>query len=136
MATLADQNNNPLNIRFNPTNNWQGQLTENKGFCVFKNKAYGFRAGYRILCTYIRNGIDTLESIIERWAPPSENNTEKYIQFVEHETIIPRDLQLTNNSIHDYWTIIIILQAMAKMECGVYYDEQLINLFINYPDKY
>lgn len=136
MANLAEQNNNPLNIRFNPANNWQGQITSYKGFCVFKNNAYGFRAAYRILCTYIKNGIDTIEDIITRWAPPNENNTEKYIQFVENETIIPRKLKLTNNTIHDYWTIIIILQAMAKMECGKDYDEQMINLFINYPDKY
>lgn len=136
MTTLAEMNKNPLNIRFNPSNKWVGQTGENRGFCVFKNEAYGFRAAYKILCNYIRNGIVTLEDIINRWSPPCENNTEKYIAFVEDETIIPRDLELSNNSIHDYWTIIIILRAMAKMECGKDYDEQLINLFINYPEKY
>lgn len=136
MTTIARHCNNPLNIRFNPANHWQGQICEHKGFCQFKSDAYGFRAAYKILCSYIKNGYDTLERIIERWAPPCENDTKKYIQFVEKETIIPRDLELRNETIHDYWTIIIILQAMAKMECGIDYDEQQINLFINYPERY
>lgn len=134
--TLGQRNNNPLNIRYNPSNKWRGAEGVEKGFVTFKNMAYGFRAAFIILTNYIKNGHNTLESIIRRWAPPSENNTEKYIQFVEHETIIPRDLELTDNSIHDYWTKIIIIQAMAIFESGVKEDEQQINLYINYPEKF
>ena len=39
-------------------------------------------------------------------------------------------------SIHDYWTIIMILQAMGIMESGEKVDENQINLYINYPEKY
>ena len=134
--TLAEINNNPLNIRYNPANNWQGQTGENKGFCTFKNEAYGIRAGYKILCNYIRNGHNTIERIIHRWAPPSENNTDKYIRFVCQETFISMTEPLGWESMHDYWTIIMILQAMAQIECGKKYDEQTINLYINYPEKY
>lgn len=134
--TLAEINNNPLNIRYNPQNQWRGQTGQDKGFCVFKNKAYGFRAGFIILGNYIKNGINTIEQIVSRWAPPSENNTENYIRFIEDECIIPRDLVLTDTSIHDYWTKIIILQAMAIMESGKKEDENQINLYINYPEKY
>lgn len=134
--TIASKCNNPLNIRYNVHNQWKGQTGQYKGFCVFSSNAYGIRAGFKILGTYIRNGINTIEEIISRWAPPSENNTENYIRFVCDETIIPRDLELTDLSIHDYWTKIIILQAMIKMECGIFYDEQMINLMVNYPDKY
>lgn len=134
--TLAEINNNPLNIRYNPQNKWQGQTGENKGFCVFKNKAYGFRAGYKILCNYIRNGHNTIERIVHRWAPPSENNTETYIRFVCGELIISMDEPLGWESIHDYWTIIMILQAMGIMESGEKVDENQINLYINYPERY
>lgn len=136
MGTLQEKTKNPLNIRFNPSNAWKGQLSEYKGFCVFVSESYGFRAAYRLLTNYIANGVNTIEAIVSRWAPPTENNTEDYIKFVCDETLIPRDLYLTDNSIHDYWTKIIILEAMAKMESGKSYDCQQINLFINYPEKY
>lgn len=128
--------NNPLNIRHNPCNNWKGMVGNEKGFVHFRSVAYGIRAAYVILTNYIKNGCNTIEDIISRWAPPCENNTENYIEFVENETLIPRDLTLTDCNIHDYWTKIIILQAMAKMETGQNFDEQTINLYINYPDKY
>lgn len=134
--TLAERNNNPLNIRYSPANKWQGQTGENQGFCTFRNEAYGIRAGYKILCNYIRNGHNTIERIVHRWAPPCENNTDRYIRFVCQETMISMTEPLGWETIHDYWTIIMILQAMAQMECGKKFDEQQINLFINYPDRF
>ena len=134
--SISRKCNNPLNIRFNSRNNWVGQVGDYKGFCVFRNEAYGFRAAYMLLCNYIRKGIRTIEDIIRRYAPPSENDTENYITFVSDDVMIPRDKKLTNQSIHDYWTIIMIIRAMAKMESGKWYDEQQINLFINYPQNY
>lgn len=134
--TVAEQTNNPLNIRYNVHNQWKGQLGQIKGFCHFKNRAYGFRAAFVLIGNYIRMGCNTIESIVSRWAPPSENDTKRYIDFVCEETLIPKDLELTDLSIHDYWTKIIIIQAMAVMESGCRVDEQQINLYINYPDKY
>lgn len=136
MSILSDQTNNPLNIRFNAGNKWKGQKGEHKGFCVFLHESYGIRAGYKLLTNYIANGYNTIRSIVSRWAPPSENNTEIYVSFVCSETFLEPDEVLTDCSIHDYWTKIIILQAMAKMESGRDYECQQINLYINYPDEY
>jgi len=136
MGKLQELTQNPLNIRFSASNNWKGQIGEYKGFCCFKNEAYGFRAAFKLINTYIKNQICTIEEIVKRWAPPSENDTEGYINFVCEETLIDRHIMLGRFTIHDYWTIIIILRAMAKMECGKWYDEQQINLFINYPQNY
>lgn len=134
--TISDKCSNPLNIRYNERNRWLGQVGEYRGFCVFQNVAYGFRAAFVLLSNYIKQDTRTIEDIIRRWAPPSENDTEKYISFVTEDVMIDRDKKLTNQSIHDYWTIIMIIRAMAKMECGRWYDEQQINLFINYPQNY
>lgn len=136
MKGIASKTNNPLNIRFSNRNNWLGQCGEYRGFCVFTSVSYGFRAAYKTLCSYIRQGVCTIEDIISRWAPSCENDTESYIKFVSDDCMINRDKQLTNCSIHDYWTIIMILRAMAKMECGEWFDEQSINLFICYPERY
>lgn len=134
--TISDKCFNPLNIRYSSRNRWLGQVGEYRGFCVFSNIAYGFRAAFVLLSNYIKQDTRTIEDIIKRWAPPSENDTEKYISFVAEDVMIDRNKKLTNQSIHDYWTIIMIIRAMAKMECGRWYDEQQINLFINYPQNY
>lgn len=134
--TLGGKNHNPLNIRYNSKNNWRGQVGENSGFCVFSHEAYGFRAAYKLITTYISQGHNTIAKIVSRWAPPSENNTEAYIKFVEYETIIDRNHILTDCNIHDYWTKLIIIRAMAKMESNCEIDEQQINLYINYPEKF
>lgn len=134
--SLGIRNNNPLNIRYNPRNNWVGQVGENKGFCVFSSMAYGFRASYKLITSYISKGYNTIEKIVTRWAPPTENDTEAYIRYISYETIIDRNHVLTDCNIHDYWTKLIILRAMARMESGLDIDEQTINLYINYPEKY
>lgn len=134
--SLQEQTKNPLNLRYSTKNKWLGQVGELKGFCVFQNEAYGFRAAFKNVCTYLRQGHDTIEKIVSRWAPPCENKTDEYINFVADDVMIDRGRTLHMQSIHGYWEIIMILRAMAKMECGKWYDEQQINLFINYPDKW
>ena len=75
------RNNNPLNIRRNPANQWQGlrPVQADKLFCQFKAMKWGLRAAIRLMENYIRRGAQTPRQIISRWAPPSENNTQGYI---------------------------------------------------------
>ena len=75
------RNNNPLNIRRNPANQWQGlrPVQADKLFCQFKAMKWGLRAAIRLMENYIRRGAQTPRQIISRWAPPSENNTSGYI---------------------------------------------------------
>ena len=83
---LNVRNNNPLNIRFNSANNWVGQVGEHRGFVVFDTVEHGFRAAKRIFQTYKKRGVVTLEQIIHEWAPPIENDTDAYVDFVSGET--------------------------------------------------
>lgn len=136
MAKLQEITCNPLNIRYVSVNKWKGQCGQCQGFARFRNEAYGFRAAYKLICNYIKAEYNTIEKIVSRWAPPCENNTSAYIAFVEDEIMIDRNQLLFNVSIQDYWIIIEILRAMAKMECGKWYDHQLINLYINYPERF
>lgn len=46
--------NNPFNIRYNPENNWKGQIEPKNGFCQFSDIRYGFRAAYIIIYNYSR----------------------------------------------------------------------------------
>ena len=81
------RNNNPLNIRFNAGNAWKGKVLpntdKNNTFEQFINLAYGYRAALSLLRTYIRKyGCNTVAKLITRWAPPTENNTNGYINHV------------------------------------------------------
>ena len=78
MASQADAsifNNNPGNIRTSPTN-WNGEVTEpGEEFERFSDMHMGVRASARILRTYgSKYGIDTINKIIDRYAPPVDNN--------------------------------------------------------------
>lgn len=90
--------------------------------------AYGFRAGFVILRTYIRKyRLDTIEKIINRWAPPSENDTGAYVRFVCAKTgKRPTDLVYFDES------LVSVVWAMAWMENGQpiekYYAEEGWNL--------
>ena len=79
------RNNNPLNIRYNKNNNWQGKVTTNTdgAFEQFLTMPYGYRAALYLLRKYIKDyNCNTVATIINKWAPPSENNTQSYINNV------------------------------------------------------
>ena len=74
------RNNNPGNIRLSKTR-WQGQkvLQADAEFVEFETPTAGLRALMKLLMTYhIKYGLDTVESIINRYAPPHENDSEAY----------------------------------------------------------
>ncbi|WP_211849430.1 structural protein [Proteus mirabilis] len=76
----GERNNNPGNIRHG--SKWQGLSAQqtDKDFCQFVSPEYGIRATYKLLQTYQKKyELNTVESIIDRYAPPNENNTAGYI---------------------------------------------------------
>lgn len=77
--------NNPFNIRFYSVNHWFGQTVPNKGFCQFVDFDLGLRAGFCLLKTYLHNGYDNVVSVVSRFAPPNENDTRKYISYVQSQ---------------------------------------------------
>ena len=111
------RNNNPLNIRSDGKTVWEGQTgVDDGGFIIFKSVEYGFRAGYRILQSYSRRGLNTVSKIITTWAPPTENPTDSYIGLVADAVGVGADepIDITSPSV-----FVPMLQAMTKMENGV-----------------
>jgi hypothetical protein len=109
------RNNNPLNIRHN-SDNFQGEIKgTDKSFKTFSCMPYGYRAAFVILHTYLVRGYNTIEKIVTRWAPPTENDTQHYIAVVERMTGIPRNRELT--TIHGE-EVILIVAMMSFMENG------------------
>lgn len=78
------RNNNPGNIRKSATV-WQGMSADqtDPDFIRFTSPVYGIRAMARVLKTYrTKYQLYSVEDIIDRWAPPVENNTKSYIWSV------------------------------------------------------
>ena len=111
------RNNNPLNIRIG--NTWLGERKNptDTAFEEFVSIEYGYRAAFCVLRRYIRRyRKNTITAIVSTWAPSTENNTQRYIDFVA------RKLQISPSDIIDYGDkdmMVRLVAAMQLMECGV-----------------
>ena len=120
------RNNNPLNIRHSK-DQWNGasETQTDKEFVQFKTMAYGYRAVWRTLHTYYKRLQDrkkhfTVENIVHRWAPPTENDTKQYIRTVlmlsgigGKENLFPPSNPL------GYDKLCKLITAMTVMENGI-----------------
>lgn len=113
------RNNNPLNIRIG--NTWLGERHPNEcddpEFEQFISLIYGLRAAFCILRRYIRHyHRNSVALILKSWAPSSENDTNRYIEFVAKKVGCNVDDEIR---FEDKTTMCALVQAMAQFECGV-----------------
>lgn len=107
--------NNVLNIRASKSFCWAGQTGATRGFCDFEGIEMCRRAGlYLLMRSYRRAGVVKLEEVIKRWAPPTENNTSNYVDFVCKRSGLQRGFVL--RFLSDFASV---LAAMEIMEIGV-----------------
>lgn len=112
-APRGFRNNNPLNIKYNPTNNWDGQVGTDGPFVVFDSAESGIRAAGKILDSYGRRGITNVERIIHTWAPAHDNNTPvHYVAFVTNKA------DLSPNTIPNTHQRARMVAAMIQYENG------------------
>lgn len=119
------RNNNPGNIKKNDVE-WEGlsAIQTDKTFFQFNDPIYGIRALTKILRTY-RNGynIKNIWGIINRYAPPSENDTESYKNFVKEKTGLNM-LEEIEFTVEGYLPVV---KAIILMENGEQpYDDEII----------
>lgn len=89
------RNNNPGNIEASNQNPWAGQSGSDGRFAKFETPEHGIRALGRNLISYQNKGVDTVSEIINRWAPPSDNNdTAAYISSVCKQLGVKPDQQI------------------------------------------
>lgn len=90
MATRESRNvrnNNPLNIRENDWANddWVGEHKRDldSQFEEFIDPEHGFRAAYKIINRYRKvYNLYSINAIIKRFAPKSENDTNAYVDYL------------------------------------------------------
>lgn len=127
MATRGIRNNNIGNIRVSK-DQWEGATGDDGSFVTFDTPDSGVRALAKNLMSYGRRGYDSIEKIISRWAPPSENDTQSYIDSVVSATGIPatQSIDLTNPDV-----LASLSEAIGYHETGSRYDPEVYKLGVS-----
>jgi len=110
------RNNNWLNIR-KSKDTWQGKIDgDDKEFETFETPQHSIRAATIILRNYQKkHNKNTVAEMISRWAPPVENKTDKYIDYVAKRVGIDKTDHVKMFNKHQACTFML---AMAEMEVG------------------
>lgn len=94
------RNNNPGNIEDGPfAKGLPGYKGSDGRFAIFDSPDAGKNAQVALLGSYGQRGFNTVSKIINRWAPPSDNNpTSQYVQFVAQKLGVSPDQPLDLNN--------------------------------------
>ena len=128
-VTRGVRNNNPGNIRKDATN-WRGlaaaSLQTDPAFWVFVAALWGIRALAVILRNYqVQHGLNTVEQIVSRWAPPTENDTDAYVEAVARSIGVQPTATI---NVLEADTMRALVKAIIKHENGAQpYDESTID---------
>lgn len=108
------RNNNPLNLVVS-NNNWLGKVASNNRFEKFSSLEYGMRANVINLRTYYNKyNLKSISQIINKWAPPVENNVLNYITRVVADTGFGSGMTLP----YTKDTFASLAAAMSAVELG------------------
>lgn len=126
MVARGVRNNNPTNIRIG--SKWKGlaEVQSDPAFCVFEEPKWGIRAFCILILNYDEMyGINTVRGIIDRFAPPTENNTTSYIEHVCDRLGVHRDEKL---DLQNHLIMLKLCKAVIKHECGYvpYEDKEIM----------
>lgn len=110
------RNNNPGNIE-RTGDQWRGMSADQSAdprFVVFDAPVWGLRALARILRKYNASGLTTVQAMISKWAPSTENNTSAYAAAVARELGVSptQQLMLTDD------TMARLMAAIVRHENG------------------
>lgn len=125
-APRGIRNNNPGNIRYGDFARRMGATGQDaSGFAIFPDAATGLRAMTANLGSYAKKGLNTVSGIINRWAPPSENDTGSYVSQVAKRLGVGADQSL---NMSDPAVISGLLREITKRENGVNpYSNEMLN---------
>lgn len=115
------RNNNPGNIEYGKFTRSMGATGSDGRFAVFESMEDGIRAAIALLQSYAARGIDTVQSIISKWAPSKENNTKAYVDAVAKQLGVSPDTHLNADQLSD------VANAIFKHENGSAFGKLGVN---------
>jgi len=121
----GERNHNPGNL-VKGSSPWAGEVSgADARFASFATPEHGIRAlGKNLIAYQDKHGIDTVEGIISRWAPASENDTRAYVAAVAKAVGVAPGAKI---DLHDSKTLTGITRAIIGFENGrqPYTDQQI-----------
>ena len=128
------RNNNPGNIKHGDT--WKGEIkSTDRTFEQFKDAEHGIRAIGVLLRTYnTKYNLDTIDGIISRWAPKSENQTQNYINFVSKQLGVRPTTKLNlfnRGQIYNRTALKALVNAIIRMETSYRYPDSTVERGLN-----
>jgi hypothetical protein len=112
------RNNNPGNL-IRTKDAWKGKIpfeqSKDTKFEQFTALKFGIRAMFRDLINDIKKGKNTVRLLIKEYAPPTENNTQAYIESVCKTLGVTADQKIT--SINNAF-LKLLARAILKVELG------------------
>lgn len=119
------RNNNPGNIMQGPTK-WEGEVQgHDPRYASFASPEAGIRAmGKNLIAYQTKYGLNTVEGIISRWAPATENDTNSYVATVAKAVGVKPDAPI---DVRNLETLTKLTKAMIQVENGSqpYSDQQI-----------
>lgn len=116
-TSLGYSLNNPGNIRTTSTY-LPGEIRSNAQFKKFTTMKHGFRAMTGLLHGYIHGGYNTIDKIVNRYAPASDGNTpNSYAREVAKNSNVKIDQVLTDQDFRN-GNILNIMYFMTRVEQG------------------
>lgn len=119
---LSVQNNNPGNLRLAGQ---PGAVEGEGGFAAFASPGQGLRALTRQVVLDTQTRDMSLEDFLNKYAPPSENETNKYIDFVERQTGLDAKGKVPESKVPQ------LVRAIVRMEGG----QEAIDYFYGQPQR-
>lgn len=122
MIARGIRNNNPANIR-RTGERWQGMKAKQTdgAFVQFDSMIWGVRALLKTLHTYVvKYDLHSPKEIISRYAPPVENWTDRYIDYIWSELVgnnCKTQLALSDFG-NESVTLFVFAHAMCNIESG------------------
>lgn len=115
------KHNNWFNIRPSKQYTWQGQIGTLGGFIVFDKPEHSLRAFFKTIYNgYLSKGYNTVEKIINRYAPKGDgsNDPERYISSVI--AITKKDgKSISRSTVLTKQDLPYLAKAMLQVESGV-----------------
>ena len=108
--------NNIFNIRAGQAQ-WLGMTGSKKGFVEFDTQEHGIRAWLVLMRNYRRRGLKSIRQIVSTYAPPTENQTERYIQYCCQVVVLGDTADIGQDIMYAMLGV-----AMARMETGTRLD--------------
>ncbi len=109
------RNNNPGNLNYVGQTGATREAGPNGRFAVFQTAEEGLQALAHQLRLYAQRGINSVRAIISKFAPPSENNTQAYINSVSKRLGVDSNASLDLN---DPNVVQGLMNAIIKVENG------------------